>query len=142
MTHFKTTGQVSEQFDYKYKQPIYGKSTTDPTYYEPAATRIANMRKSAQSGKSLYDFEYDKDKKFTPEELLKQSDEMRITPGRKPGLTQEEIAQNLKNTESEVKQMSEDKKNEQKAFEDNVKYTKKTLEALSNSDKTSNSDNE
>lgn len=133
MTHFKTTGQVSEQFDYKYEPPKYGKSTTDPTYYEPAATRIANMRKAAQSGKSLYDFEYDKSKKFTPAELLKQSDKMRITPGRKPGLTQEEISQNLKNTEFQVKEMYENKKNEQEAFEKNVKYTKKTLDALSES---------
>lgn len=133
MTHFKTTGQVSEQFDYKYEPPKYGKSTTDPTYYEPAATRIANMRKSAQSGKSLYDFEYDKDKKFTPKELLDQSDSMRITPGRKPGLTQEEISQHMKDTQSEVKKMSDDKKAEKEAFEDNVKFTKKTLEALSES---------
>lgn len=133
MTHFKTTGQVSKQFAYKYEPPKYGKSTTDPTYYEPAATRIANMRKAAQSGKSLYDFEYDKSKKFTPAELLQQSDKMRITPGRKPGLTQEEISQNLKNTESQVKEMYADKKNEQEAFDKNVKYTKKTLEALSES---------
>lgn len=142
MTHFKTTGQVSEQFTYKYEPPKYGKSTTDPTYYEPAATRIANMRKTAQSGKSLYDFEYDKSKKFTPAELLKQSDNMRITPGRKPGLTQEEISQNLKNTESQVKEMYEDKKNEQEAFDKNVKYTKKTLDALSKSEPASDGSSE
>lgn len=133
MTHFESIGQVSTLMKYEYKQPKYGKTTTDPTYYEPAATRIANMRKSAQSGKSLYDFEYDKDKKFTPKELLDQSDNMRITPGRKPGLTQEEISQNLKETQSEVKKMSDDKKAEQEAFEHDVKYTKKTLEALSES---------
>lgn len=29
----------------KHVYPKYGKSTTDPTYYEPSATRIANMKK-------------------------------------------------------------------------------------------------
>ena len=144
MTHYKTTEQITETCEYKFQLPKYPKSTTDPTFYEPAATRIANMRKSASSGKSLYDFEYD------PNKLEKMSDKekekffmdihekTRITPGRKPGLTQEEISQNLHNAESEVMNMTEDKKAEIEAKKKNIQDTKDLLAGLSASNEAEN----
>ena len=55
--HYANTEQISKKADYKYIQPKYDKSTTDPTYYEPAATRIANMRRSAGvQYEGIYDF--------------------------------------------------------------------------------------
>ena len=56
--HYKNNSQFSEMIKNptKFELPKYGPSTTDPTYYEPQATRIANMRKSAQSFEGLYDF--------------------------------------------------------------------------------------
>lgn len=134
MKHYKTTEQITTQIDYEFKLPKYGKSTTDPTYYEPAATRIANMRRSAQSGKSLYDFEYEKGKKFSPEELLEMHDKMRITPGRKPGMTQEEISQQYTDTKQEVENMASKKKAEQEAKDRDIQHVKDTFEALNSSD--------
>lgn len=101
---FKDTKQMSELTTYEFKLPKYGKSTTDPTYYEPSATRIANMRKSAAAGKSLYDFTGEE---FADEEgnidWSKQNiSNVHITPGRKPGMTQEEISQNLNDAQNEL----------------------------------------
>lgn len=136
MKHYKTTDQITEQIDYEFKLPKYGKSTTDPTYYEPAATRIANMRRSAQSGKSLYDFEYEKGKKFSPEELLKMHDDIRITPGRKPGMTQEEISQQYTETLNDVEDMASKKKAQLEANKRDIEHVKDTMNALKNSDGT------
>ena len=46
--------------DYKFKLPFFGESKTDQSFYEPNASRISNMKKSA-SGLStgVYDFDQD-----------------------------------------------------------------------------------
>lgn len=43
---------------YEFKQPLFGKSNTDQSYYEPRASSIANLYKSAGNAekKPLYDF--------------------------------------------------------------------------------------
>lgn len=62
MFAYENTEQISKKIKLEpHKYPKYGKSTTDPTYYEPAATRIANMRKtSGIQLEGIYDF-YQKD---------------------------------------------------------------------------------
>lgn len=137
---YKNTEQISEKTDYKFELPKYGKSTTDPTYYEPSATRIANMRKSATSGKSLYDFtgeDLPKDKNGNPDWSKQDITKARITPGRKPGMTREEISQNLTDLTSkfknEVEKNQAEKEAEQKQIEQ-AKNIKKSLQEATNSE--------
>lgn len=136
--YYKNTEQVSEKTDYEFKLPKYGKSTTDPTYYEPSATRIANMRKSAQSGKSLYDFDgsdLPKDDNGNPDWSKQDISKARITPGRKPGLTREEISQNLNDTRTKLQEEFSETEAEtianNKAIEQ-AKQIKKSLEQSAN----------
>ena len=95
MTFYKDTSQISETTEYEKKYPVYGKSTTDPTYYEPAATRIANMRRS--SGvmmEGIYDY-YTKDDvaKFDSKNYAKNISNAQVDPTFIKGLTREEVSQ-------------------------------------------------
>lgn len=120
--HYKNTEQITE-IDPEapaFVLPKFGESTTDPTYYEPMATAIANMRNSAQgSGKSLYDFEAGSE---VP-------DIENVIPmiGRKPGMTQEEISQistqNMQNIKSDIEADKENKKQKQKQQEEAVELS-------------------
>lgn len=120
--YYKNTEQITE-IDPEapaFVLPKYGKSTTDPTYYEPMATAIANMRNSAQgSGKSLYDFEAGS----------KIPDIENVTPmiGRKPGMTIEEISQistqNMQNIMADIEADKENKKKKQQQTEEAVKLS-------------------
>lgn len=75
----------NDSIDYDYKPPVYGASNTDPSYYEPQASRIANMRNSASAvANGAYDF--DENKKVN-------LNEVHIPIGRAPGMTFEEISQ-------------------------------------------------
>ena len=85
--YFSTIHQKdNEPFDYKFELPIFGESNTDISYYEPNASRIANMKKTA-SGLStgVYDFEKNPGKNIP--------DGVRVPFGRKQGLTFEEVSQ-------------------------------------------------
>ena len=135
MFYYKNTEQMSELTNYEFKLPKFGKTTTDPTYYEPAATRIANMRKSAQSGKNLQDFDgsdLPKDKDGNIDWSKQDISKARITPGRKPGLTKEEISQHLTDTTDEYNSIQEDKAAEKANTEKDISKAKATLEAISN----------
>lgn len=111
--YYKNTEQISEivtEKPYKFILPKFGKTTTDITYYEPSATRIANMRKSAASVPNLYD--------FTGENVPDVSD-VSVMIGRKPYFTQEEmsqietnIIQNVKSESKAAKKNEDDKKAE------------------------------
>ena len=74
---YENTEQISKSFEHKpHVYPKYGKSTTDPTYYEPSATRIANMKKaSGMKLEGIYDF-YSKDdvSKFNEDQLKQNED--------------------------------------------------------------------
>lgn len=121
---FKDTKQMSELTTYEFKLPKYGKSTTDPTYYEPSATRIANMRKSAASGKSLYDFDgsdLPKDEKDNIDWSKQDISKTRITPGRKPGMTQEEISQSMTMAQSELDSKVFERKEEEAQLKKDIK---------------------
>lgn len=90
MTFYADTNQISKRVNkYEFKLPTFGESRTDPTYYEPTATRIANMRKSASSGVALYDYEGD----FSRSDIAKQTREHFMEPARELGITREEISQ-------------------------------------------------
>lgn len=67
--------------DSKFELPVYPKSNTDQSYYEPTGTTIANMRKSATSTlNEYYDF---KDGKVNEKFI--------IPPTRKNGLDVAEV---------------------------------------------------
>lgn len=134
MIHYQTTEQITKvSKDYKFELPKYGKSTTDPTYYEPSATRIANMRKSAQAAKSLYDFtgeDLPKDSNGNPDWRKQDISKARIVPGRKPGLTREEISQNYQDALNDVQNMTEDKKAEIQAKKEQIETAKQISKSI------------
>lgn len=87
--------EQNEQTDYKYKAPVYGESNTDVSYYEPNATRIANMYRSASSAsKGVYDFNDGKDRDIK---------DCVVPIGRAPGMTFEEISQIQTNNNNRIK---------------------------------------
>ena len=118
---FKDTNQMSELDTYEFKLPKYPESTTDPTYYEPTATRIANMRKSASSMKSIYDFEGDDAKQFNDsEKALKKLSTVQVDPRFNNTLTREEVSQVVNNLGDQAEQIVSDKKAEKKRLKDVV----------------------
>lgn len=119
--YFLSTNQISESYEgTPHVYPKYGKSTTDPSYYEPAATRIANMRKtSGVKLQGIYDF-YEKDdvSKFNEQNFKYNISNAMYDPRYNNNLTREEISQatnNIKNKVDETiqkkKQSVEDKQN-------------------------------
>lgn len=124
---FKDTSQVSKKSSYSFELPVYPASTTDPTYYEPTATRITNMRKSASSMKTLYDFEGDEASQFIAKNkddearVLKKLPKSRVDPRFNSNLTREEISQVANDLGADVQNMVDDKKAKQKKELDNIK---------------------
>lgn len=88
--------EKNEEVDYKYKGPEYGPSNTDLSYYEPQATRIQNMYKSASSAsKGVYDFEAGS--------KARDIEDCVVPIGRAPGMTFEEISQIQTNNDARIK---------------------------------------
>lgn len=129
---YKNTEQISEITVYKFVLPKYGKSTTDPTYYEPQATRIANMRKSASNSVALYDFEGENIK------LADNINDVHLMFGRKPGMTLEEVAQFAEQNKNSISKQSKDyektSKDNEKAKAERIAEAKEILNDSSNSD--------
>lgn len=112
-THYGSVSQISFLCDYNFTPPTYGETTTDPSFYEPQATRIANMRKSASGGQALYDFEDG----HIPDNNI---DNVHIMLGRKPGLTLEEVSQIQETNAQHIVAQSEKAKKDEKAKEDSL----------------------
>ena len=123
--HYLNNAQISERVEgYKFKMPTFGLSTTDPTYFEPTATRIANMRKSATGLKGVFDFEG----KITgsPEEIAKKSIkqlegatvDVRFS---KHGMTKEEISQIVTEKTSMAEELVKNKKDSAKTKDERLK---------------------
>lgn len=112
MFQYKSTEQISEIEVVKpHVYPNYPKSTTDPTYYEPAATRIANMKKASGAQlQGIYDF-YEKSdlEKFNKDNFSKNIQDVQPDPIFQKGLTREEISQ-VTSTMSQKAQDTVDKK--------------------------------
>ena len=115
--------------DVPFELPKYGPSTTDPTYYEPTATRIANMKRSAGAFQGLYDFtgslvgKNAEDKAANAlNQLSSASVDVRFA---KHGLTKEEVSQITMEKSLEADSMIKDKK---QVEEDNSESLKKELE--------------
>lgn len=108
--------------DYKFVPPIYGESNTDLSYYEPNASRIANMKKTA-SGLStgVYDFEKNPGREI-PEGV-------KVPFGRKQGFTFEEISQiETRNNQSIKKQADNSEQLKKQLKEQSDKNIKEAIE--------------
>lgn len=130
MIRFKDTTQLSTSYECKpHVYPKYGLSTTDPTFYEPTASRIANMKKSASAMQGIFDYKGKIDGKNQDEirdKSLKQL-ESSVVDVRysKNGLTREEISQITMEKSLEVDRLV---KNKAKEKADNFVELKKELE--------------
>lgn len=121
--YFSTLHQENnESCDYKFDPPIYGESNTDISYYEPNASRIANMKKTA-SGLStgVYDFEKNPGRDI-PEGV-------QVPFGRKQGLTFEEVSQlETRNNQSIKNQADNSEKLKKQLKEQSDKNIKEAVE--------------
>ena len=139
--HYANTEQITKPKKYVYKQPTYAKSTTDPTFYEPAATRIANMRRAAGvQYEGLYDF-YDKDSisKFNESNFEKNISDAIPDIRFQKGLTQEEISQVTTNLSHEVENMISKKQKDQEKKISRQKEAMETQQIIDNSTTQNNS---
>lgn len=131
-TCYSDTSQISKLVKAKpFVLPRFGESRTDPTYYEPTATRIANMRKSASSGVALYDYEGE----FSKSDIKKQTREHFMEPAREIGITREELSQIQNTTAREVDEKIEvakkDKQSKDTAKADSLALAKEMITAVS-----------
>ena len=109
--NYADTSQVSKIVKpIVFRLPTFGESRTDPTYYEPTATRIGNMRKSASVGVALYDYEGD----FSKAEIKNQTRKHFLEPAREIGITREELSQiqneAAQRVDSEIKAQNDEAK--------------------------------
>lgn len=144
MIHYKNTEQISEPVVYEYVQPRYAKSTTDPTYYEPAATRIANMKKaSGMIMEGLYDF-YSKDdvSKFNEKNFSKNIHSAEPDYSYVKGLTQEEISQVATNYEEKVEKMIDKKEMSKSKKTERIQEQLEVNEAIKSKNEASTEDSE
>lgn len=132
MFYYKDTQQITELDTYKYEPPKYDKSTTDPTYYEPQATRIANMKKSASAMQGIFDYSGEEAKKFADKYYaLDKIENAVVDPRFNSHLLQEEISQITTEKTFSVKEMVEDKKSKVKKESDEVAKAVKVSQAIS-----------
>lgn len=139
---FSSTEQVSERCEpVKFELPKFGKSTTDPTYYEPAASRIANMKKaSGVKLEGIYDF-YTKDdvSKFNEENFSKNIHNAEYDPRYNNKLLREEVSQITTNLGNQAEEMIE---SNNKKKSDKAERIKESLEISSKIDSQNNKTNE
>ena len=121
--YYLNTNQISESVTgYEHNYPKYGKSTTDPTYYEPAATRIANMKKaSGVKLEGIYDF-YQKDdvSKFNEKNFKNNIGNAMYDPRFNNNLTREEISQATNNISNRVDETIQKKKKSAEDKQDRI----------------------
>ena len=120
---YENTEQISKSFDAgKHVYPKYGKSTTDPTYYEPSATRIANMKKaSGVKLEGIYDF-YSKDdvSKFNEDNFNQNIRTAQVDPRFQNKLLKEEISQITTSLSNEAQDIVDNAKAKSKAKQERI----------------------
>lgn len=110
---FSNTDQISVRCKpIKFNLPKFGKSTTDPTYFEPSATRIANMKKaSSMKLEGIYDF-YSKDDvaKFNEKNFSQNIHNAEYDPRFNNKLLREEVSQITNNLGNQAEDLIESNK--------------------------------
>lgn len=131
--HYIDSNQITESYEgYKHEYPKYGKSTTDPTYYEPSATRIANMKKaSGVKLEGIYDF-YTKDdvSKFNEKNFEKHISSAQFDPRYNSNLLREEVSQIANNYADKVEKLVDSKKKESENKKKRIKETVETQDII------------
>lgn len=129
---FVDTNQISKRVEAsKHIYPKYPKTTTDQTYYEPAATRIANMRKaSGIKLEGIYDFYGDDAKKFSRSDFEKNIGEASVDPCFNNNMLPEEISQVVNDLGYEAQKTVDSKKVATKEKADRVNEAIKTSEII------------
>lgn len=130
---YENTEQISKSFDAgKHVYPKYGKSTTDPTYYEPSATRIANMKKaSGIKLEGIYDF-YSQDdvSKFNEDNFNKNIRNAQVDPRFQNKLLKEEISQITTSLSNEAQDIVDNAKAKSKAKQERIKENLEISKAI------------
>lgn len=132
--YFSTFKQKdNEPYEYHFKLPEFGPSNTDISYYEPNASRIANMKKTA-SGLStgVYDFEQNPGREI--------KDNFHVPLGRKLGLTFEEVSQLETRNNASIKSQADNSEKLKKELKE--KSAERVAEAVEMSKAISQSNNE
>lgn len=133
---YENTEQISKSFDNGvHKYPKYGKSTTDPTYYEPAATRIANMKKaSGVKLEGIYDF-YSKDdvSKFNEDNFNQNIRNAQVDPRFQNKLLKEEISQITTSLSNEAQDIVDSAKAKTKAKQERINESLEVSKAIDTS---------
>lgn len=129
---FIDTNQVSKRVKAKkHVYPKYPKTTTDQTYYEPAATRIANMRKaSGIKLEGIYDFYGDDAKKFSKTDYEKNICDASVDPRFNNNMLPEEVSQVVNDLGYEAQKAVDSKKAATKEKADRVNEAIKTSEII------------
>lgn len=120
---YDSSEQVAKMIELPaHEYPKYGKSTTDPTYYEPAATRIANMKKaSGVQLEGIYDFYTKSDvQKFDKENFDENIRNASVDPRYQKGLTREEISQTVNQLGEQAQKVYDNKQSETKAKKERI----------------------
>lgn len=132
--YFESVNQTSKSYEgYTHTYPKYGKSTTDPTYYEPAATRIANMKKaSGMKLEGIYDY-YTKDdvSKFNEDNFKNNIGNAQYDPRFNNTLLREEISQVTRSYEKAAQELVDNKKDTAKKKSDRINEAVETSKAIS-----------
>lgn len=130
---YENTEQISKSFDAgKHVYPKYSKSTTDPTYYEPSATRIANMKKaSGIKLEGIYDF-YSQDdvSKFNEDNFNKNIRNAQVDPRFQNKLLKEEISQITTSLSNEAQDIVDNAKAKSKAKQERIKENLEISKAI------------
>lgn len=133
---YENTEQISKSFDNgKHIYPKYGKSTTDPTYYEPAATRIANMKKASGAKlEGIYDY-YSKDdvSKFNEDNFNQNIRTAQIDPRFQNKLLKEEISQITTSLGNEAQDIVDTVKAKTKAKQERINESLEVSKAIDTS---------
>lgn len=140
LVFFKDSSPLSKRTTYQFSVPKYPETTTDGSFYEPQATRIQNMKKSASSSnQGIYDF-YDDEIKGNDvsryhDQVMNRLNTSETVLGRKPGLTAEEVMSVMSRTVESVednskKQSKADRKKEVEKLEQ-IENAKTIVKAIS-----------
>lgn len=116
--NYENTEQISKRVEgKKFTLPKFGKSTTDPTYYEPTGTRIANMKKASGAKlEGIYDFYTKEDlSKFNSDNFEKNMCDANVDLRYNNKLLPEEVSQITNNLAADTEEMLESKKSEKTA---------------------------
>lgn len=98
--------KIVEKNDYSFKNPIFGKSNTDQSYYEPMASMVQNLSKSGALSSSLHNdaeksiSQIRAEANFLPQNLTHEETQAYITAQR------EQVSSAIKSVNEQIKDIN------------------------------------